>query len=797
MRYTIGHKPASGSRSARAARIRMLLAWTMLAIVMLSFAGGLSNAVRSLQPTYILTAALLATGLGWLLATLPMKPGLAAALSGLFGFEYLLVRVGDLGSSLITIVIAGARLVWEILAWYWTALTPDWVPLYDAYSQLWVDMGVLLDRTYRWLSGLLSGRGGYDVVGMALVWGLGVWLLGAWAGFVVRRYRRALLGVIPAGVLLGFVLSYTGSNPYVLLPILGATLVLLGMMGQGAREQTWMERGVDYSQGLWGDVTLTVTGISVALVIAAAIAPSISVEKIADWVREVTDTGGQTRSEAVAESLGLEQRPEPRPVRPIEAVTSTRLPQEHLIGSGPELSRLVVMVVETGELPPMPSPDELFQEDVPRHYWRSLTYDRYFGRGWATSTIEPAVYEAGVPIVQLEADYLRPLRQSVRLVGSANAGIVFVDGTLVSVDQPFTVEWRTGGELFAAITAVRQYRADSLVLKVTEEQLRGAMGLYPEEIADRYLQLPDSVPERVLALATDLTATQPTAYDRALAIETYLRQYEYTLDVPTPGGSQDIADFFLFELQKGYCDYYATSMVVLARAAGLPARMVVGYVSGTYDPMEARYVVTQADAHAWPEIYFPGYGWVEFEPTGGRPPIRRSPEQSTASQPETRPAPLVPLAAEPEKRMAPVLYLLLGAVGVIVVFGFGTGIDAVRLLLMPQQRMISQLYGRLRTHGRRIRVRFLQGATPTEVSAAFTERVKLISDTHGFTGGEVVEPAIEEVEEIVALYEQTWYAPDLGITPEQRRSAVTLWWRLRWRLWLAWLWRRSGEKIAK
>ena len=143
----------------------------------------------------------------------------------------------------------------------------------------------------------------------------------------------------------------------------------------------------------------------------------------------------------------------------------------------------------------------------------------------------------------------------------------------------------------------------------------------------KFLTLPDSVPERVLTLARELTANALTPYDRAQAIETYLRtSYPYTLDVPAPPPGRDVADFFLFELEKGYCDYYATAMVVLARAAGLPARFVSGYASGTYDSSNAQYIVTEANAHSWVEIFFTDIGWVEFEPTAGLPAIDRQNE---------------------------------------------------------------------------------------------------------------------------------------------------------------------------
>ncbi|HAY85794.1 MAG TPA: transglutaminase, partial [Chloroflexi bacterium] len=103
--------------------------------------------------------------------------------------------------------------------------------------------------------------------------------------------------------------------------------------------------------------------------------------------------------------------------------------------------------------------------------------------------------------------------------------------------------------------------------------MRNTSQEYPDWIANKYLQVPDSVPARVYDLALSLTATQPTPYDRAVAIERYLRQFEYSLEIEDPPEYRDIVDYFLFEQQKGYCDYFASSMVVLARAAGLPARL--------------------------------------------------------------------------------------------------------------------------------------------------------------------------------------------------------------------------------
>ena len=83
---------------------------------------------------------------------------------------------------------------------------------------------------------------------------------------------------------------------------------------------------------------------------------------------------------------------------------------------------------------------------------------------------------------------------------------------------------------------------------------------------------------------TIFTATEATPYDRARAIELYLRTIPYSLDVPIPPAEHDVVDYFLFDLRRGYCDYYATAMAMLPRAAGLPAHVAVGYAAGDYDP---------------------------------------------------------------------------------------------------------------------------------------------------------------------------------------------------------------------
>lgn len=801
-----------------------LLVWFLLLVTLGIFAGGLVEMVDGLAFDFIFLIVFMAMTIGWLLGLLPIRGWLATLFGLLFGAEFVMTRVGRLGDEMAAIVRAAFALVGQVFAWIWERLlylasysfearafqlTPvrsvDWLAIPNAFGVLWTGMSTLLSRAYTWLSAILSGGGTYDPVATALVWGFVVWLCAIWAGWKISHKRQTVVGLLPAGLLLSFLLAYTYMSSGILLPFLGVLLVLIALTGHQERESRWAIADIDFSRDLWSELIMVTVSVSLALVLASAVLPTFSYRKLADWIDQLTakEEEAPSQSEEIAKSLGVEQRPAPQPARPIQLLQrSTDLPRRHLIGSGPELSRLVAFVVSTGEIPPFsyePYMDyEMMDITIPRHYWRSLTYDRYFGQGWSTSAMELAEYKAGELIFEAEAPNTRILRQEVRIIGELG-NVVYVDGQLISLDQDFEVAWRPPGELFAATTKERIYRADSRLPVYTVEALQADTADYPEWILERYLELPDSTPERVRALARDLTATQPTPYDRATAIESYLRQFPYTLDVPKPPARADIADYFLFDLQKGYCDYYATAMVVLARAAGLPARMVVGYASGRYDMSSARYIVTEADAHAWAEVYFPSYGWIEFEPTGGIVPITRPRETEDAPiLPDVNRQPLEPLVPPAEKpSWAGMLlwqWVLIGLSAVVVLVLGGSGIDSALLLLRRSpEAMASVLYNRLRRAGRRLQVEAHEGDTAYEFGKNLIARILEVARFR--RDDDLLPPAEDEIPALVGLYVRAWYSPH-AILPAERRAAVWTWWKLRWRLTLARLWRRRHKVRA-
>ncbi len=760
----------------------------LLYVALYSVTHGLGAVVRGLDVGRLMGVAVLALLAGWWLARLAVRPWWLATLCAVvLGVAITLVVVGQLGDELATVgqaALAMAFWPWRAAGW------PDMAPLLNPLNTLLIGIETLFVRLLVWLVSVAQGKTAYDPVAVALVWNAAVWAVAVWAGWAVRRGRRPLLAVVPALALLSVVAFYTGGGINMLTLLLAATLLLLGFIAFNEREQYWQAHRIDYFDEARRDSILAVIPLVLALMLAAAAAPSISWKDLVELANRYTRKASADRDPVLPQSLGLQTLPTRADV--FDLVRSPGLPRGHLIGSGPELSHDIVMLISTGDLPPNPQPAALKENPPPRYYWRSTTYDRYTGRGWlASGTLTPVDYRAGVNVQPIEAVAYRAVEQQVTAVKDLGT-LLYATGTLLTADHDYRVAWRSPEDPFGATLEAPTYRAVSWLPVFTESSLRQAGSDYPDWVKTRYLALPDEVPPRVRQLAYDLTVTAPTPYDRARAIESYLRLFRYTLDLPAPPPDRDIADYFLFGLKRGYCDYYATSMVVLARAAGLPARLVVGYASGTYDAANARYVVTEADAHSWPEIYFPGYGWVQFEPTAGQPAIERPSEAALPAIPDSTAA-LDAAAAWRAGRWRVAWRWLAGAAGALALGALAAfAIDLWRLVRLAPAAAIDHAYHRLQGHARRLAGTSQPGDTPYEFAAHLCHRLTELSRITGF---DVSTDAGEDVRQLVELYVRAFYSPAAPGLAE-RAQAVTLWRRLRQRLWLAWavtrVWQFTG-----
>ena len=192
--------------------------------------------------------------------------------------------------------------------------------------------------------------------------------------------------------------------------------------------------------------------------------------------------------------------------------------------------------------------------------------------------------------------------------------------------EPDVLAVRAAG---GAAEAGEPYQLTASVSSAEPEELRTAGEEYAPWMWARYTQLPPDMPPRVAEFARAITGGAETPYDKAVAIEQYLKNnYTYNLAIDPPPFGADGVDYFLFESGQGYSEYFGSAMTVMMRSLGVPARMTTGYTTGNLADGSHIYVVTDRHSHGWTEVFFPGYGWIPFEPTPGRDiPVAIPPEE--------------------------------------------------------------------------------------------------------------------------------------------------------------------------
>ena len=276
----------------------------------------------------------------------------------------------------------------------------------------------------------------------------------------------------------------------------------------------------------------------------------------------------------------------------------------------------------------LPAPIQLLQVDasVPDPgYLRAVTLDRYDATiGWTLTDLDGAASLTGAgPLAPL------PDGEQSRAVTATISALQHNDRFLPLPYSPLTVSvsgeddqsWR-----FDPATSTvfgRNVTTAGLTWRVEAQQPEPSVALLEQSAAlpptssvqGRYTQIPPLDPG-VTGLVAQLTASATTPYDRVRAIHAFLTNrangFVYSLSTAPGTSGNDLADFL--RLRRGYCEQYAGAMAVLVRAAGVPARVALGYTPGTVQPDGTR-LITSDDAHAWVEVYFDGLGWVPFDPT--------------------------------------------------------------------------------------------------------------------------------------------------------------------------------------
>jgi transglutaminase-like putative cysteine protease len=296
-------------------------------------------------------------------------------------------------------------------------------------------------------------------------------------------------------------------------------------------------------------------------------------------------------------------------------------------------SSAVVLRVETG------SP-----VNYPALRWRGNALANFDGRRWTSAERGPETLSANSDGWIALRDKPKPgelrgeILQFTVLQEPMASDALFVAGNTLAIRGNFTGEaggvshrrsylYRdSAGSLinpFHNFVSVR-YTGISQLPALDRPRLAAAGSDYPAAITDMYLQLPSEIDPRIAALSRSATEHAPTPYDKATELEHFLKtKYHYTLDLTGNPGKDPLAHF-LFTTRAGHCEYFASSMTVMLRTLGIPSREVNGFLPGEFNELGGDYIVRASDAHSWVEAYFPGSGWIVFDPTPDAPIVTTS-----------------------------------------------------------------------------------------------------------------------------------------------------------------------------
>jgi len=740
---------------------------------------GVTASLPNVDTKYFFWTCLVSAFISYWLGKGKWKKIQASAGIAVLGVLLTWILGANLGRPILTF---GRQVIQQIIHSLQTGQATDTKAIVESWAVIADSSSALLTRLQAWILGLYQGVFINDPLISSIVWVLILWFISAWMGWFAEK-RNAMASLLPAAFLLAMVTSYSEHKIDSLWLLIMTLLPLMGIWNYRNRMDQWKKRHFDYSESVRVDTAQAVIFLTLTIGTAAVITPSISWQDIVNHLHE-------RQANEAAEMLGVKNPTGgSQPVGPQKPV----LPRDHLLGGSRENSEDIVMIVRTDEL--LPTADQSLEINAPRYYWRSTVYDEYVGAGWATNAAAPQKISAGTPLIPGILKGYRAIHLDMNILRPR--GKLFWSGILFRADIPLMVNWRVKptsslfadqttllqADMFAASSAATSYQEDVYVPTPTIEELRNASTVYPEEIQRRYLALPYSLPERVRTLAQEITNGISNPYDKVKAIERYLRiNYPYDLEIPPPPEGQDVVDYFLFDLRRGYCDYYATSMVVLTRSVGIPARFVSGYAPGTYDVPNGQYIIRELDAHSWAEFYFPEIGWVEFEPTASQPEIERPEEIEPMLEDQKNEVNMIGLLAQLNSgRKLIWTASILGILFIILVYF--VFIEKWMYLRLIPEVAVEKIYQRFYQIGRPIAGEWVGAETSSEYLTKLTNNIDRIKfPSNWFLN--FVDKFKDNAASLTELYQSTLFT-DRHTTKQDAKTTWVLWIRLRLQVYIA------------
>ncbi len=451
-----------------------------------------------------------------------------------------------------------------------------------------------------------------------------VFLVAFVSTWAVVRWRNPWVALVPGGFVLLTNISYLPGQPaFSFVVFILAAVLLVARLTYLRAVDRWSSEGVKPSDGMSVEVVFAGGVVALVLVAAAWVIPTAN-----NW-GPVADTWGRVLAPVNERVDRLGQL--------FVGVGSKKPIPVHALGASLPLQGEIFLNTEV--LFEVVAEDEM---NV-----RGAVYDEYTGRGWRVSSAAPVdllgttveAAELGTPASR--AEIREPLRVEVTVVSEHAPGAALLSaGDPVTTDADARLLLDSSGRALALVPsagAVRPGTSYSTVGTVSVAAIPTLLEAgtdYPQSIRDRYTALPPDLPPEVADLASTVTSGAQTPYEAARLVETYLRQnYQFSLAIEAAPPGSDAVAHFLLESQQGYFDQFSSSMAVMLRSLGIPTRVAVGFAldDADLDAETKAYRVTEERAWAWPEVFFPGLGWVEFNPTPSRGVVGR-PESDDAAR---------------------------------------------------------------------------------------------------------------------------------------------------------------------
>ena len=481
---------------------------------------------------------------------------------------------------------------------------------------------------HQWIMlALVGGTSSDDFIFLFFITSLG-FLLAYASAWLVYRTRKPWLMIVANAVVLLINLSYIEDGYIVFLIVfLIASLLLVLRFNLYESSVAWRRKGLRCSDDLGWEFMQAGALISIGVLIFAWLLPWGYINDTAAQIWSIDNNPWvqlqNTWNRLVSVDGGA------------NASNHGNFTDTLVLGGNPNLNNDIVFTLKT--------PDgSLFNQ-----YLQSLSYDTYNGQsGWSVSSTAPLALDAN-EIASNSSQDLHAEQQSITVVNPPGEQFAYLFGAsqIASTNQAAqlrinkatgsVVAWlRPIGKLAAGNKySITSYvsaadvktlqsvplpaNAPSFIPDPNRPDLEPPVTYYDPSILQTYLQLSKNLDPNIKNLAQSLTQSAPTMYDKAVALESFFHShYTYNANISVPQG-QEAVSWFLFRnnSHSGFCNYFSTSMVIMARELGIPARVVEGYTNGKYDVKQNQWVIRGTDAHSWVQIYFAGYGWVNFEPS--------------------------------------------------------------------------------------------------------------------------------------------------------------------------------------